>query len=284
MITWRGETDAEKGFLDELNRQNCPVSIQKYHADQSTAKLKEIIRQIKKHPTDLIYVFGTSATQTVISEIKDMPVVFNIVTQPVASGIVQSWTASGNNATGVSSYVPVEYQLKALKKVFDFKRLGIIYNPKEPNSIFHRNSTANLQQRLDFTLHEFKIDSPQKASEVLKHLEGAVDAVFVPSDSLLISMGDSITGPINTCRIPSLTTAETLVVDHGLLLGLQPSYYTLGSMVARKAMMIFEGKKPGNIPISRLDYFELRVNMRTASQIGVQIPMAILVGANRIVR
>jgi hypothetical protein len=48
MITWRGETDAEKGFLDELSRQNCPVSIQKYHADQSTEKLNNIIRQIKK--------------------------------------------------------------------------------------------------------------------------------------------------------------------------------------------------------------------------------------------
>jgi putative ABC transport system substrate-binding protein len=75
-----------------------------------------------------------------------------------------------------------------------------------------------------------------------------------------------------------------MVVHHGLLLGLQPSYYRLGLLAAEKAGLILNGASPSEIPSSRLDYFQMSVNMKTARKIDVQIPMSILVMANTIIR
>lgn len=284
LITWRGETDAEKGFIDDLSAHRPAVIIKRYHAHQDTKRLKSILQHIRSHPISLIYVFGTIATQIVLKEANDIPVVFNIVNRPVAAGIIESWERSGNNATGASNQVPVESQLKALKKVVKFQRLGIIYNPKEPNSRIQRDIAASLQETMDFTLLDFKIAYPADLAAVMPQLKNAVDAVFIPADSLMISLGEELAHWINKLKLPSLATVETLVVDHGLLLGLQPSYYQLGRMAGEKARRILSGDAPGDVPSSRLEYFQMTVNLKTARKINFQIPMSILVMANKVVR
>jgi putative ABC transport system substrate-binding protein len=284
MITWRGETEAEKGFVDGLATFHKPVNIAWYHADQDLRRLGGIISRIRQRPVDLIYVFGTIATQTVLEEIKETPVVFNIVNRPVAAGIIKSWETSGNNATGASNQVPVESQLKAFKKVVNFKRLGIIYNPREPNSQIQRHIASQLQHPFDFKLVDFQIADASDVAAVMPRLKNSVDVVFIPADSLMISLGDDLARRINDLHLPSLATVETMVVHHGLLLGLQPSYYRLGLLAAEKAGLILNGASPSEIPSSRLEYFQMSVNMKTARKIDVQIPMSILVMANTIIR
>ncbi len=284
IITWRGETEAERGFVEGLAAFHRPVKITWYHSHQNLSRLKEIITRIRKQPADLIYVFGTIATQAVLKEIREIPVVFNIVNRPVAAGIIESWERSGNNATGASNQVPVESQLKALKKVVPFKRLGIIYNPREPNSRIQRDIAAGLQRPLGFRLKDFQISDPSDMDEVMAQLKGAVDAVFLPADSLTSSLGAELARRINDLHLPSLATVEAMVFHHGLLLGLQPSYYQLGALAAEKAQRILDGAPVSDIPTSRLDYFQMSVNMKTARKINVQIPMSILVMANKIIR
>jgi putative ABC transport system substrate-binding protein len=247
-------------------------------------RLRRIIATIQHNPVDLIYVFGTTATKTVLAHIFDIPVVFNIVVQPVAAGIIESWDHSGNNAVGASNQVPVKSQLKALKKVIKFKRLGMIYNPRESNSRIQRDIAYQLQQSMDFTLVDYTISFPSQLPDVMLLLNGSVDAVFIPADSLMISMGEILSSKINSMKLPSLSSVGSLVKDDGLLLGLQPSFYQLGLLAAQKADRILRGEKPTDIPSSHLDYFQITVNMKTARKIGVQIPMSILVMANEIIR
>ncbi|MEJ2661420.1 MAG: ABC transporter substrate-binding protein, partial [Desulfobacteraceae bacterium] len=200
------------------------------------------------------------------------------------AGIIQSWQHSGNNATGASNQVPVESQLKALQKVVKFKRLGIVYNPREPNSRIQRHIAARLQGPMGFRLIDFQIVHPADLKVVMPRLKEAVDAVFVPADSLMISLGDALARWINRLKLPSLATVESLVTQHGLLLGLQPSYYQLGRLTADKARRILKGAAATDIPSSRLEYFQMTVNMQTARKIDIQIPISILVMANKIIR
>lgn len=284
MITWRGETEAERGFIDELRKCNCSVSLKKYHANQNRKQLQKIITRIQSTPVDLIYVFGTTATKIILSRIKDKPVVFNIVNRPVGSGIIASWESSKNNATGASNKVPVLNQLKALKKVVDYSRLGIIYNPKEQNSIIQRNITKSLESNLEFELKEYRISRKQDTLKNMPCMREEVDAVYLPADSMTKFLGKEIMAVVNKFKIPSLSAVESMVPEDGALLGLVPNYYELGKLAAKKALKIFQGKKPAEIPSSALDHFNMSVNMKTAQKIDVQIPMSILVMANKIVR
>lgn len=284
MITWRGETEAERGFMEGLRKSNYMISFKKYHANQDRGHLYNIITRIQKNSVDLIYVFGTTATQTVLSRIKDMPVVFNIVSRPVESGIIASWQSSGNNSTGASNKVPIRYQLRALKKVINFSKLGIIYNPREQNSVIQRDIARGLEGTLKFKLKEYRISRRSDISKVLPFMKGDVDAAYLPADSMTKSLGKEIMERVNKFKIPSLCAIENMVLKDGGLLGLVPNYYQLGRLAAEKAIQIFQGKKPTEIPTSTLNYFHMLVNMNTAKKIGVQIPVSLMVMADKIVR
>ena len=284
MITWRGETQAEQGFIDELESSNYRITFKKYHANQNRRNLKKIIKRIQGTYVDLIYVFGTTATKIVLSKIKDKPVVFNIVSQPVRSGIIAGWESSESNVTGASNKVPVLHQLKALKKVIDYSRLGIIYNPREQNSVIQKDIARKLESTLGFKLKEYKILGQSDILKVLLSMKEEVDAVYFPADSMTKSLGKEIMALVNEFKIPSLSAVESMVPEDGALLGLVPNYYELGRLAAAKALKILQGKKPADIPSSALDHFQMSVNLKTAQKIAVQIPMSILVMANKIVR
>lgn len=284
MITWRGETMAEKGFIDELEKSGYPLALTKYNADQDEQCLQKIITQIQNNPVDIIYVFGTTATKAVLFRIKDTPVVFNIVSRPVDSGIIASWRSSENNATGASNMVSVIHQLKTLKKVINYKNLGIIYNPREQNSIIQRNNVKRFETQLDFSLKEYRISREQDILQILPQMKDQVDAVFLPADSMIKFLGKKIMAAVNTYQIPSLSSVGSMVPEDGVLLGFVPKYYELGRLAARKALRIINGQKPSDIPSSVLDHYHISVNMITATRINIQIPMSVLVMANQIVR
>jgi len=284
MITWRGQTDAERGFLDGLNEKIHEPTILTYDAEQSLTNLELIVDRIGSRTVDLIYVFGTTATQFVLSRVKNIPVVFNIVSRPIASGIIAGWERSGNNATGVSNEVHAHHQLKDLKKVVDFRVLGVIYNPREHNSVVNTRMVRELQPQMGFRLVELCIRDAAAISGVLGDLNSKVDAVYIPADSLIISLGDKIMAAVNAAGIPSLACTESMVPDDGALVALVPDYYQLGHLAARKALRILSGEAPGEIPSSFPDYFRMWVNMPTARQIGIQIPLSILMMADKIVR
>lgn len=284
MITWRGDTLAESGFIEGLKDSGLVIHLVKYPVNRDLGLLQAAISALQTNQVDLIYVFGTTATKHVLAEIKSTPVVFNIVTRPVESGIIADWESSGNNATGVSSMVPIGHQLQTLRKIIRFKRLGIIYNPLEQNSIIQRDLTAELAKQLQFSLHEFELSRESDIPRLLADINSRVDAVFLPSDSMVKTLGGGIMTVLNDQQVPTLSAIEDMVAKDSALIGLVPDYYQLGKLAARKAQSILQGQKPSAIPTSTLDHFNITVNMNTARQLGINIPTSILVMADTIIR
>ena len=86
MVLWRGETDAERGFLDELNRLGHHPTFVTFNANQDRTVLATLLRQ-QLLPSladyDYIYCFGTTATAMVKSLVGNRkPLIFSIVSDP----------------------------------------------------------------------------------------------------------------------------------------------------------------------------------------------------------
>ena len=284
MITWRGETRAEVGFMDGLKGYGYHPRFIACPCGQDLGRLDQIMDTLEKKLPDLIYVFGTTATKTVVSRIKTCPVIFNIVTRPVESGIIANWDSSGNNATGISSLVPLHHQILALEKVAPFSRLGVIYNPLEQNSVIQTRILGLLARSQGFELVEYKISAEDEVNPVLARLGEGVDAVYLPSDSMVKSLGKQIMAQVNARHLPSLAALEEMVIHDGALIGLVPDYYQLGRMAAQKAGMVLAGQHPSSIPSATSDHFNITVNLNTAKQIQIQIPTSVLVMADKIIR
>ncbi|WP_153307441.1 ABC transporter substrate-binding protein [Desulfospira joergensenii] len=284
MITWRGETRAEEGFADGLRGDGYEPRFVKFHCSQDLDRLDQALKALEKEKPDLIYVFGTTATKQVVQKITVCPIVFNIVTRPVESGIIANWQSSGNNATGVSSMVPIRHQIKTFEKVVSFSRLGIIYNPLEQNSVIQTKILREIARSQGFELIEFKITGKKEVSRVLNNLKDLVDAVYLPSDSMVKILGKQIMAHVNAHKIPSLAAMEEMVLTDSSMMGLVPDYYRLGRLAARKAHAVFRGNHPSTIPAVTSDHFNITVNLKTAQNIGIHIPTAVLVMADKIIR
>ena len=110
MITWRGKTKAEQGFIDSLNksRYRYIVRVQHYDAGQDLTRLNRFLTKLEKKPVDLIYTFGTTSTQITLARIKTTPVVFNCVNRPIEAGIIERESSRRSRDTSTMGVVAAE--------------------------------------------------------------------------------------------------------------------------------------------------------------------------------
>jgi putative ABC transport system substrate-binding protein len=164
-----------------------------------------------------------------------------------------------------------------LSKVMYIGRLGFVYNPNEANSRIQRDEVAKLQEKFGYVMVEAPVQNPNDIQAVIDKLVGSkIDAVLLPSDSFVKANADQIISELNRSKIPSIVSIPAMVRDNHAFLGLGPDYFELGKLAANKAFAILDGKKPDIIPSSTLDRLHMTVNLTTARQIGVNVPVQLL--------
>ena len=278
MILWRGVTEAEKGFqAGMLESERYEIEYTIFNANQNKKKLNQIIDELDTSKYQLIYSFGTTVTKTLKSKVKDTPIVFNIVSRPVKAKVIDSWDDSGCNVTGASNAVPMASAFNTLSKVMYIGRLGFLYNPKEANSRIQRDEVKNLQDKFGYEMIDAPIENVTKIQEVIhKLVDAKVDAVLLPSDSLVKASADEIIPLLNKDKIPSIVSIPAMVRDNMAFIGLGPDYFELGKIAAEKALAILGGKKANKIPSSTVKRLHITVNLTTSKKIGVNVPIQIL--------
>jgi putative tryptophan/tyrosine transport system substrate-binding protein len=158
--------DAFEEYL-KIHRPNARFFWQKIDLDNEAA-MRDVIADIRKRRPSLIYTWGTLATMRIAGKIEDVengrgdhisdiPIVFVSVTQPAAVGIVRDLQHPRRNVTGVSHIVPIHMQLKAIREYRAFTKLGMVYNPLEPNSIWVRDRLLSMAPKEGFTLSAYPV-------------------------------------------------------------------------------------------------------------------------------
>ena len=128
------------GVRDELKAEGYEsgknLKWQYQSAQGNTGTAAQIARKFIGDKPDVIVAIATPSAQAVVAATKTIPVVFSAVTDPVAAKLVKSWEPSGSNVTGVSDLLALDKQMELVKQVVpNAKRVGMVYNPGEANSV-----------------------------------------------------------------------------------------------------------------------------------------------------
>lgn len=294
VVPWREVTDAERGFMDSFARASMPVEFTVHETGRDPARVREAIRIIRETRPDLVYCFGTTAAKMIAGlgegvsrqeGIADLPIVFCIVSDPLAAGLVPDLARPGGNVTGVPHLAPFERQLSAMREALPFRRLGAVYNPAEQNSalavdFLEREAGANGYVLIR---RPVPLDPSGKAvAAALPATVGAMldekpDLVYIPSDSFLISNLSPLVAAVHARGIPTFSATEDPVRRGGALMGLVAGYYSCGLFAGHKAReILLEGKSPGEVPVETLRRFTFAVNMDAARALGVWPPLQLL--------
>ena len=279
MILWRGETEGERGFKDGLNKLGYSVRFTTINAEQDRAVLGSLLRdkvKPKLKEFDYIYTFGTTVTKLTKLVIQNqVPHIFNAVAAPFAAGIAQRIDFTGGNISGASNRIPLSLQIDIALKVINFKKIGLLFNPREPNSLLIRKKLYKICN--DLNIEVIDLRSPP-AQDLLKenlrkllYKSIVVDAVYLPLDSFMVSNAKLIGAQLRAARVKSIGSIRRYI-ESGVLIGVIPNYYQLGKAVAEIVDLHQRGKKLESIPIYTQKTPSVAINKTTSQALGVEVP------------
>jgi putative ABC transport system substrate-binding protein len=256
--------------------KNLKVDFKSAQANFGTAQ--QIARQFVGDHPDVIVPITTPVSQAVVAAAKDsdIPVVFSTVTDPLAAKIVAKYDKPGGNVTGVADPIPMQEMMDAVKEaVPNLKKLGLVYDPSLPNSI---SSVKQIKE----VLFKMGIETVDSAAMGLNNvpaagqaLAGKVDAIFVPNDTTVYAVFESLVKVTQDAKIP-LFSAERRSVQRGAIATIGLDFVQMGKVTARLVDKVFKGEKAGDIDIVDMTKepgaLALYINKEAAEKIGLKLP------------
>ena len=250
-----------------------------YLLPESGQKRDDLMQEIRRKSPRLIVTLGSTATSFVSKGIRDIPVAFCMVLNPLASGFIRSMDSSGNNLAGASLDIPIQAQFEALRSIVpSARKIGVIYNPQETESVIQQAKKTAREMGLE--LIPVAINSEEKVPEALRALERSADALWSVADSTAFSSGSLEFILLHTLRnkIPFMGLSPAFV-KAGALMALDADYQEVGAQCGGQAIKILMGEQPSSLPITMPQRATLHVNLKTADTIGLKIPADRLKGA-----
>lgn len=272
------EALAEAGYTEEKG-----LKWQYQTAQGNTAIAAQIARKFVGDRPDVIVAIATPSAQAVVSATKDIPVVYSAVTDPVAAQLVPTMEPSGINVTGVSDRLLLERQIELIKKVVpEAKRIGMVYNPGEANSVVVVKAMRELLPQQGMTLVEATAPRTVDVGAAARSLVGKVDAIYTNTDNNVVSAYEALVKVGIDAKVP-LIASDTDSVVRGAIAAVGVNYSDLGKQTGRMVVRILKGEKPGAIASETSDNLELFVNPGAAEKQGVTLNEDFIKSASKVV-
>lgn len=253
-------------------------------AQGNTGTAAQIARKFVGDKPDAIVAIATPSAQAVVAATKTVPVVFSAVTDPVAAKLVPSWKASGTNVTGVSDLLALDKQMDLVKQVVpDAKRVGMVYNPGEANSVVVVKELQKLLPTMGMTLVEAAAPRSVDVSSAARSLVGKVDVIYTSTDNNVVSAYEALVKVGQDAKIP-LVASDTDSVKRGAVAAYGINYRDLGEQTGRVVARILKGEAPGSIKPEVSTKLELFVNPAAAQKQGIELSEALIKSAAEVVK
>jgi putative ABC transport system substrate-binding protein len=232
---------------------------------------------VKENP-DLIITLGTGTSIAVIKETKTIPVVFSVVTDPVATGIADSWEKPGGNKTGISDMDPFEQQIELIKLLKpNVKNVGIIVNYSEPNCEAGMKIVKKALNKYQIPFKEVNATNASEVAIAAKSLAASSDVFFIsPANTVYESLG-AIQKVADAKNIMVIGGDETAVSEKGALCTYTYNFKQMGTNTAKLAMCLLKyNLNPGDIPVTMPATLYLYFNKTKAEKLSIAIPQMLL--------
>ena len=273
---------AEAGFKEKVH-----VLYDRQNARGDLAQAEAIARKYLIEKFDLIHTIATPTSQAVVRIIKDIPIVFSSVADPVQDGLVPKTslpgTRSRTNVTGVSHRWPASHQYElSTQFIPKAKKWGTIYNLRDPNSPLLIKEIRGVAKKLGMELIEVVISNSSETPEAAQFLAGKVQAIHLVYDETVLSSLDAIVKVCYERKIP-LFSSDLESVRKGAIAAYGLSFFSLGYSAGKMGVRILKGEEAGNIPWGRRGKFNLYVNERAARAQGLIISPGLLKKSDKII-
>ena len=276
------ETLAQLGYRE---RKNIIFEIRDAKGDR--AGLEPAAKELVAQKTEVIFTTGTRATRVAKTATRDLPIVFTHPGDPLRLGLVKSLEGSGANLTGVGAFATqtTEKRLAILKEILPgLRQIHVFFDSNDAFARENFDIAKSAAEKLRLSVVDHGVKSTDELKASVGSLEYAQnEAIFHMPDDLVESEADFIFATARKKNMPTMFNEDFWAI-RGAMAAYGPNYYEMGRQAARLVEAILKGRKPETLPLQRANKFDLTLNYRTASFIGVNLSQEMLKRADRVIR
>ena len=166
-----------------------------------------------------------------------------------------------------------EEALRILKELNpNAKTIGILFSSSEQNSITQVEAIKKVAAEKGIEVVEQSVTSASEITQALSNLLPKVDALYIPTDNLVVSNMPAVVERANAAKKIVIATDEGSVAT-GALYTKGIDFYDLGKEAGKLAIQILkDGKKPSELKYVTLKPTNLVFNKKSLEAIGLTIP------------
>jgi len=280
-------TRAELGFQTGLQEAGYYVKYKTFTVPGSSST-SEVLKRLPFAKTDLIYVAGLSPhSARLIKNVKDIPIILKLSSPNQVPAAAFGKNSLPDNVTGTFHEVPFPIQHAVAQRLLNFKRLGYLSNPEDPQSRLELDSLiAYAVKEGSFTVVQANVNSSSIDEAVAALKAQKADLLWLPNHSFTARHFQEIVASANRHQLPTFASKEEFVLQGGALLAMVGDEFQLGRTAAAQADKILrhEVEKAGDLPVEGPLAFSPVVNMKTAQTLGIPLPPSLTLIAKRAIR
>lgn len=262
----------KQAFIDAGYVEGETVKFDVKNANAEVATSTTIAQTFATQGVDLVLGVATPMAQAAMQNITDVPVLFTAVTDPVAADLVDSNEAPGSNVTGTSDLTPVADQIDLITEIRpETKKIGVVYSSGEVNSQVLVELAREAAKAHGIEIVEATVTNAGELKQATEAL-GDVDAIYTPSDNLVISGIGAIVGVAEERGI-LVVGADAAHVEGGAVATIGIDYEKLGHQTGEMAVRILkDGADPATMAVETSNALQLVINPESAKRIGIELP------------
>jgi len=260
------------------------VTFEIHFTEGQSAELPAEARALIKANVDLIFTNNEAAALAAKAATPTIPIVFTLVNNPVAAGIVTDPARPGGNMTGIAGGAAriAAKRIEILRTITPkLRRVWFPFRAGDPTDAASIAAAEEAARHLKVELLPRSIDSTEQLMRVMQELRPG-DGVLSPERDVLDIPAAILTKSLKS-RIPAVFSTAHWVARGGLV-SYGPDLYAQGVQAAGIVTRILHGTRPQDIPVETSDDLALAINLETARLFALDVPRKILFRADVIQR
>ena len=271
------------GELGWIEGQN--VTIENRWAEGNPDRLPALVAELVQAKVDVLVVSGSPAIRAAQKATRTIPIVFVVLTDPVAMGFMSSLARPGGNMTGVASQFEelIAKQLQLLKEAIpNLSRVALLHQSGLPTPVLAAAESA--ARSLGLAARTLNVAGPDEFENAFNVARGerAGAILVLPSPYFEVQRARLIELAARY-GLPACYELGNYVRDGGLM-SYGPSIDAMYARSATYVDRILKGANPGDLAVEQPSKFELVINLKTARALGLTVPPSLLQRADEVIQ
>jgi ABC-type uncharacterized transport system substrate-binding protein len=271
----------EEGLTDLGWEKERDYRLGIHNAQGDISTLNLIIDGLISDKPSLVFVVSTPSLQAVVRKIRELPVVFTTVADPVLAGAGKSFEEHLPNVTGISTLGDYRGMAELIRSVLPgVRKVATLFSPGEANSVKNLSEFRKYAEKAGIDLLAIPVNTTAEVADAaLSMVSAKPDLVCQIIDNLTASSFSNIVMVCDENKIPVFGFVSEQA-EKGAVLVLSRDYVQAGKDAVRMAERIFTGESAADIPFEFVSRTEIILNRGAANRYQIRIPDTLVNGNN----